>query len=641
MNPATTRLIPVLPGLPGHRRRGLARGAALLALLMAVLTAMLLAALPARATEVDGVARVVAIGDVHGAYRELVDILKAADLIDEQLAWRGGTAHLVSVGDLVDRGDDSRQVMDLMMRLAEEARAAGGAVHVLLGNHEIMNMTGDLRYVFRGEFAAYEDMEDAAERAAALARFTGAGAGTEADFQRAYPPGFFGHRAAFAADGPYGKWLLTLPAIARVNDTVFVHGGLAPWMGKYSIAEVNKRIASELRNFLAARQILIDDGRFAVESTEEELLAAGREFLAGASTETATDVERALKTLGLLDQARLFSSEAPHWYRGLVACNTIAEIGELDAVLAKFGGARVVVGHTPVAGGYITSRLDDRLLMIDTAISPAYENGQSAALIIEGGRVQALYAGGGTAEPRAAIPRIYHTGTDMGRAEVESFLRSAEVVGSVDLPDGVTEPRKLTLRRGEVTLNAVFKYADIDNDAKNRRKKYRNTDSYKFDIAAYRLDRMLDLDMVPVTVLREVDGREGAVSLWIPDSMTRKEIKEQNVEATPQCSISKQQELMYAFDYLISNDDRNLSNMLFHRGDWQLLLIDHSLAFRNRTKWPQYYTEPEFSMPVALAERLAALDEAGLTAELGPLLHASQIRYLLKRRDELLKKHAP
>ncbi|MBT8447543.1 MAG: metallophosphoesterase, partial [Gammaproteobacteria bacterium] len=587
------------------------------AFLVTLLTAAALQA--AAAAQASGISRIVAVGDVHGAYKELVTILKTAGLVDDALAWSGGTAHLISVGDLLDRGDDSRQVMDLMMRLTSEASAAGGAVHVLLGNHEIMNMTGDLRYVSPGEFASYADLEDAAVRSAALARYTAAA--TDADFGRSYPAGFFGHRAAFTEDGPYGRWLLTLPSIARLNDTVFVHGGLAAWMGKYSIDDVNKRINSELRNFLAARQILVEAGQFAIESSEEELLQAGRDFLAGEVAETGTETDRALKTLGLLDQARLFSSEAPHWYRGLVACNTIAELGELEAVLDKFGADRVVVGHTPVTGGHITRRLDGRVIMIDTAISPAYEGGQPAALVLEGDGMQALYATDGRLTGlRDAVPRIFSTASGMDRAAVENFLRTAEVVSSVDLPDGVTEPRKLTLRQGDITLNAVFKYADIDNNAKARRKKYRTTDSYKFDVAAYRLDRLLDLDMVPVTVLRTVNDREGAVALWIPDSMTRKEIKEQNVDASPQCSISKQQELMYAFDYLISNDDRNLSNMLFHKGDWQLLLIDHSLAFRNRTKWPQYYTEPEFTMPAALAERLAALSETGLAGELGTLL---------------------
>src|SRR5688572_22136123 len=93
----------------------------------------------------EGVRRIVAFADVHGAYPELVSVLREAGVVDEALRWQAGETHLVSTGDLVDRGADSRKVLDLLMRLEGEASKAGGAVHVLLGNHEVMNLVGDLR----------------------------------------------------------------------------------------------------------------------------------------------------------------------------------------------------------------------------------------------------------------------------------------------------------------------------------------------------------------------------------------------------------------------------------------------------------------------------------------------------------------
>lgn len=87
---------------------------------------------------------VVAIGDIHGAYGSLTRLLIANQLVDEQLHWSAGTTHLVSLGDLLDRGPKSKQVMDLLIRLQVEAEAAGGKVHVLLGNHEAMNLMGIL-----------------------------------------------------------------------------------------------------------------------------------------------------------------------------------------------------------------------------------------------------------------------------------------------------------------------------------------------------------------------------------------------------------------------------------------------------------------------------------------------------------------
>ena len=97
----------------------------------------------------------VAVGDVHGDYAEFVSVLRSAGLIDEKGRWTGGKAHLVQTGDVLDRGADSRKVMDLLMSLEKQAAKAGGRVHALIGNHEAMNLYGDLRYTTPGEFAAF------------------------------------------------------------------------------------------------------------------------------------------------------------------------------------------------------------------------------------------------------------------------------------------------------------------------------------------------------------------------------------------------------------------------------------------------------------------------------------------------------
>ena len=121
---------------------------------------------PANADDwrVEGADRVVAISDIHGAYDAMVETLKNVGVIDDQLAWAGGTARLVIVGDILDRGPRSRDVMDLLMRLEDESQAAGGYVHVLIGNHESMNMIGDMRYVSKEEYAAFAADETLEER---------------------------------------------------------------------------------------------------------------------------------------------------------------------------------------------------------------------------------------------------------------------------------------------------------------------------------------------------------------------------------------------------------------------------------------------------------------------------------------------
>src|SRR5262245_36606216 len=114
-------------------------------LVVAASLAVSLVAVPRTADppcEFEGVERIVAVGDIHGAFNALVDILRTAGIIDQRQRWTGGRAHLAQLGDVVDRGPDSRKVLDLYRRLEREAASAGGRVHFLLGNHEVLRLTG-------------------------------------------------------------------------------------------------------------------------------------------------------------------------------------------------------------------------------------------------------------------------------------------------------------------------------------------------------------------------------------------------------------------------------------------------------------------------------------------------------------------
>ncbi len=127
-------------------------GAAALAALVLVSSARSLYAQPIR-SEFEAVDRIVAIGDVHGAYDTFVENLKATGLVDDALDWIGGKTHLVQTGDVLDRGPDSRKAIDLLMKLEPQAGAAGGRVHALIGNHEFFNAVGALDYLSDAEAA--------------------------------------------------------------------------------------------------------------------------------------------------------------------------------------------------------------------------------------------------------------------------------------------------------------------------------------------------------------------------------------------------------------------------------------------------------------------------------------------------------
>ena len=205
------------------------------------------------------VPRIVAVSDPHGAFDAMVGTLENAEVIDSDRDWPGGDTHLVITGDLTDRGADSRKVMDLVMHLEEQAIAAGGMVHLLLGNHEVMNLVGDLRYVAPGEYAAFAEDESDEERERwfriFIAQQLNIGEPDEealrAEFNKERPPGFFGHRQAFSSEGKYGKWLMDKPLMIVVNGNAFVHGGLPPLVAELGLDGLNEILGSQVSEYVA------------------------------------------------------------------------------------------------------------------------------------------------------------------------------------------------------------------------------------------------------------------------------------------------------------------------------------------------------------------------------------------------------
>ena len=146
-------------GLTGPRKRWVA----VTSLSRLGLASILIAVLLLTAGAQEERSRLIAIGDIHGAASSVRAVLQRAGLIDQQDHWIGGRATLVQTGDYTDRGPDVRIVMDLLMRLEDEADAAGGRVEVLLGNHETMNLTAEVRDVTPVIFASFAD-DGSAER---------------------------------------------------------------------------------------------------------------------------------------------------------------------------------------------------------------------------------------------------------------------------------------------------------------------------------------------------------------------------------------------------------------------------------------------------------------------------------------------
>ena len=304
----------------------------------------------------EGVERIVAIGDIHGDYERFLKLLQDAGLINAKRKWIGGKAHLVQTGDVVDRGPQSRKVMDLLIRLERQARKAKGHVHALIGNHEAMNIYGDLRYVSPEEYAAFQDRESENRRkifydrhierlrdSPPLESLPPFDPSYQREWESRHPLGFFEHRFEVGPNGRYGKWIRGHNTVIRINDTNFLHGGISPKYAGHSLRLINDRVREELEDF--------------------SKLEAG----------IVTDME------------------GPLWYRGLAQDSEEEVEPSLDAILTRHGVKTIVMGHT-VTWGAVMPRLGARVVLIDVGLS-AFYGGRFACLLIEKGRNYALHRG--------------------------------------------------------------------------------------------------------------------------------------------------------------------------------------------------------------------------------------------------------
>jgi hypothetical protein len=370
--------------------------------------------------------RVVAIGDVHGAYDSLVSILRAAGLADASLSWSGGDATLVQLGDLTDRGPRVRAVMDLLMKLQEEAPRAGGRVVVLLGNHEALNLVGELRDVnsdalleFAGAAEEHEtEYREVVKAGRQRAKLTGAPRPTfdvaaRAAWDRSHPPGTVGYLRALLPSGSYGKWLRSLPTVAVIDDAMFLHAGLDPALAAHQPEQINDRVRREIEWLDGCRASLRDLGYLTLTSSTSDLIRVGfamleqlrasrseGELAAGQSALLAT-LERCVD----YEKWHLFAPDGPLWFRGYAHPRQRSggdtygwsddEGAELMAQVLEAQGVRhAVVAHSPQASGRIAVRFSGGVFLIDTGMLAEVYGGRPSALEIDRGVFTAIYTDG-------------------------------------------------------------------------------------------------------------------------------------------------------------------------------------------------------------------------------------------------------
>ena len=221
--------------------------------------------------------------------------------------------------------------------------------------------------------------------------------------------------------------------------------------------------------------------------------------------------------------------------------------------------------------------------------------------------------------------------------EQEQFLRTAKITASKEAGKGITDSKRVTLSDGDMVHDAHLQRVDVfQREARHLRKPQLNfRDSWKYNVAAYRLARLLGIDSVPATVERRDFGGSASVTWWIDDVMMDEAKRERDRIAPPDAKQwARQIERVRVFDQLIYNIDRNTGNMVITK-DWKLWMIDHSRSFRQYGTLPK--PEKIYTCERTMFERMQALDKETLDRELRPFLNGTEIKALLSRRDEIVR----
>ncbi len=321
-----------------------------------------------------GVKRIVAVGDLHGAYDHFVEILLGTRLVDEKLSWIGGKTHLVQIGDVLDRGDKPRDIFDLAIRLEKEAEVAGGKVHMMIGNHEEMNLA-DTAFDREGfitveQFKAFLPENYRLKQEKKFRRKAGSKSSenstSNGDFSEEWQEMIdksLGRPLSLGRiyymknlNELYGDWIIGHNVIIKINDIVFVHGGISENLSRLKLKEINETYRMELN----------DIRRAVIKNQEPKIPDYNREFYN--------------------------EPDGPLWYRALAQEEDFED--DVERILNNLQAKHIVIAHTPHTVGEADMRkYDGKVWVIDTGIADYYRpiGGHISALIIDDGKFWVWY----------------------------------------------------------------------------------------------------------------------------------------------------------------------------------------------------------------------------------------------------------
>jgi hypothetical protein len=304
--------------------------------------------------------------------------------------------------------------MDLLMALETEASKAGGNVVPLLGNHEVMNIVGDLRYVTLPNYAAFADSESEKRRKAGYEKYAAWAAShtellaaikqpgvpaSEQQWMAEHPAGFLEYRAAFSPSGKYGKWVRQHAAVVEMGGVIFLHGGIPPALSSMSLEQINKQVRQEIENFdKTAEELVYRKVILPFFTIREIALAVQLELLQERSASAAPDAEYHNKLARLLDFSNwlCMRDEGPLWFRGYDGWSDEEGDQRISPILTAYNATHVVVAHTVQKSAHIRSRFRSTVFLIDTGMLSSYwPGGRASALeILKDGKIVAQYLDG-------------------------------------------------------------------------------------------------------------------------------------------------------------------------------------------------------------------------------------------------------
>jgi len=225
------------------------------------------------------------------------------------------------------------------------------------------------------------------------------------------------------------------------------------------------------------------------------------------------------------------------------------------------------------------------------------------------------------------------------RPELEKFLKTAEIVRYKEIGEGVTKPFKIYLK------NKELEYAGCWKNPKGLKQGY--LEGWQYEIAAYEMDKLLGLNMIPPTVEREFQGKKGSLQFWVTSEMSDLERMDKGIGIPKShlTSWNKQKYLTRAFDCLIGNEDRTQQNIRYTI-DWRTILIDHSRSFRSSRKFVRNLVYGKNGikgkklfrqLPRKFVDKIDSLNFESISLAVGSYLTDKEIKAVLKRKELLLK----